>query len=149
MAQEEKELLLNVLKDGLPYGLQLQITDVDKFTFNGELRVLSKNWCRLNIADPVKRAKVKNQTVPLNYIYIKPYLRSMSTMTEDEKREFEALGWRVDELDDNSPWAHNGDIDSIYKGLEWLRAHFFDYLGLIEKGLALEAPKDMYKINYL
>ncbi len=46
--QKEKELLLNVLKDGLPYGLQLQITDVDEFTFNGELCVLSKNWCRLN-----------------------------------------------------------------------------------------------------
>lgn len=57
--QKEKELLLNVLKDGLPYGLQLQITDVNEFTFNGELRVLSKNWCKLNIADPIKRGKVK------------------------------------------------------------------------------------------
>ena len=28
--------------------------------------------------------------------------------------------------------------------LNWLNAHHFDYRGLIEKGLALEAPKDMY-----
>ena len=28
---------------------------------------------------------------------------------------------------------------------DWLNAHHFDYRGLIEKGLALEAPEDMYK----
>ena len=30
--------------------------------------------------------------------------------------------------------------------IDWLNAHHFDYRGLIEKGLALEAPEDMYKI---
>jgi hypothetical protein len=29
----------------------------------------------------------------------------------------------------------------------WLNAHHFDYSGLIPKGLALEAPEDMYEIN--
>jgi hypothetical protein len=28
---------------------------------------------------------------------------------------------------------------------DWLNAHHFDYRGLIEKGLALEAPEGMYK----
>jgi hypothetical protein len=31
--------------------------------------------------------------------------------------------------------------------LDWLNAHHFDYRGLIEKGLALEAPKGMYKLD--
>ena len=31
------------------------------------------------------------------------------------------------------------------KVLDWLNEHHFDYRGLIEKGLALEAPKNMYK----
>jgi hypothetical protein len=28
--------------------------------------------------------------------------------------------------------------------VDWLNAHHFDYRGLIEKGLALEAPEGMY-----
>ena len=132
--QKEKELLLNVLKDGLPYGLQLKITDINKFTFNGELCVLSKNWCRLNIADPVKRAKVKNQTIPLNSIYIKPYLRSMSSMTEEE----------VDEFTQFDVYANGEYIMPNYEVIDWLNAHHFDYRGLIKKGLALEASKGMY-----
>ena len=31
--------------------------------------------------------------------------------------------------------------------VDWLNEHHFDYRGLIEKGLALEAPEDMYKIK--
>lgn len=129
--QKEKELLLNVLKDGLPYGLQLQITDTNEFTFNGELRVLSKNWCRLNIADPVKRAKVKNLTIPLKYIYIKPYLRPLSSMTEEEKEEYQAF------------FNYDG-VEYPEEYIDWLNAHHFDYRGLIEKGLALEAHEGMY-----
>ena len=29
--------------------------------------------------------------------------------------------------------------------IDWLNTYHFDYRGLIEKGLALEAPADMYK----
>ena len=133
--QKEKELLLNVLKDGLPYGLQLQITDVNEYTFNGELCVLSKNWCRLNITDPLKRAKVKNQTIPLNYIYIKPYLRPMSSMTEGEKEEYKKLGLIVVQNYDSVILPNMNEID-------WLNAHHFDYRGLIEKGLAIAVNKN-------
>jgi len=28
---------------------------------------------------------------------------------------------------------------------DWYNAHHFDYRGLIEKGLAIEAPEGMYK----
>ena len=41
------------------------------------------------------------------------------------------------------------DLDDEGDGLnnlyDWLNAHHFDYRGLIEKGLALEAPEGMYK----
>ena len=148
--QEKKELLLNVLKDGLPYGLQLQITDIDNFTFNGELLVLSKNWCRLNIADPVKRAQVKNQTIPLNYIYIKPCLRPMSSMTEAERFEVEQIiGCDTEVRDDFlsllSPSIKRLSYAELLAVFEWLNANHFDYRGLIEKGLALEAPEGLYK----
>ena len=29
---------------------------------------------------------------------------------------------------------------------DWLNSHHFDYRELIEKGLALEAPEEMYKV---
>jgi hypothetical protein len=32
-----------------------------------------------------------------------------------------------------------------HPGVDWLNSHHFDYSGLIEKGLALEAPEGMYK----
>ena len=130
--QKENELLLNVLKDGLPYGLQLQITDVNGFTFNGELRVLSKNWCSLKIADSVKREKIKNETIPLNYIHIKPYLRPMSSMTETE----------IDEFTQFDVYANGEYIMSNYEMIDWLNKYHFDYRGLIEKGLAIEVTEE-------
>jgi len=61
----------------------------------------------------------------------KPYLRPMSSITKNEYEEETTLfGW-------NTGWEH----------YDWLNAHHFDYRGLIEKGLALEAPEGMYKIN--
>ena len=145
--QKEKELLLNVLKDGLPYGIQLQITDVNGFTFNGELRVLSNNWCSLNIADPVKRAKIKNGTIPLNYIYIKPYLRPMSSMTEAERFKVEQIiGYDVEILDDFmsllSPSIKRLSYLELLAVFNWLNEHHFDYRGLIENGLAIEVTED-------
>ena len=150
--QKEKELLLNVLKDGLPYGLQLQITDVDGFTFSGELRVLSKNWCRLNITNPAKKARVKNETIPLNYIYIKPYLRSMSSMTDEEFQELHNIcphstfnktnisTWVVGL--DGSEYGRITHLDEICIFINWLNAHHFDFHNLIERGLAIEVTEE-------
>lgn len=72
-----------------------------------------------------------------------PYLRPMSSMTEEEKKEFESLGWRVDELNDNAPWNYNAY--NVFDGVDWLNKHHFDYHGLIEKGLAKIAPEGIYK----
>lgn len=146
--QKEKELLLNVLKDGLPHGLQLQITDVNEFTFNGELRVLSKNWCRINIANPVKRGKVKNQTIPLNYIYIKPYLRSMSNMTEEEKKEYYNLCIEEEREElEFGEWVTRVYYHNTIESIDWLNKNHFDYRGLIEKGLAIDATNlNIYRL---
>ena len=84
---------------------------------------------------------------------IKPYLRSMSTMTNKEIKEFSKLfdKWNDDELFDFveegiefSVWKHHGISPMIF---DWLNKHHFDYRGLIIKGFALEAPKGMYNIN--
>lgn len=57
----------------------------------------------------------------------KPYLRPMSSIAE---------------LITAKEWSNLGGIDII----DWYNANHIDYRGLIEKGLALEASENMYKI---
>lgn len=84
--------------------------------------------------------------------YCKPYLRSMRSMTEEELYEVqEILGKGVEiHIDFISI------IDSLINALtylelqalfDWLNKNMFDYLGLIGKGLALKASRDMYKLK--
>ena len=63
---------------------------------------------------------------------IKPYLRPMSSMTLEEEREYN-LTKTLSIID-----------YPTLESFDWLNAHHFDYRGLIEKGLALEMPKEMY-----
>ena len=85
-----------------------------------------------------------------------PYLRPMSSMTEEEKKElnnyiFSEKGLRYFWFDegimysgsDNQCFIGLGN-DTIDKMVDWLNEHHFDYRGLIEKWLALHAPEGMY-----
>ena len=67
---------------------------------------------------------------------VKPYLRPMSSMTEEEKIE-----WDAEYAYNSRTYSYEGYVGKM---TDWLNKHHFDYRGLIEKGLALEAPKDMY-----
>jgi hypothetical protein len=55
-------------------------------------------------------------------------------MTPDERFEYDEL---------RHFYTHG--LDFNVDEVDWLNAHHFDYRGLIEKGLALEAPGNMYK----
>lgn len=78
-------------------------------------------------------------------ITIIPYLRPMEDMTKEEYQEYIKLahytgaGVLTTVLGEKSVW-----VPSLEK-IDWLNQHHFDYRGLIEKGLALKASKDMYK----
>lgn len=62
--------------------------------------------------------------------------------SEEDERLFESVVWHLR----NS--VNNGDMEHSAGQLEdWLNAHHFDYRGLIEKGLAFEAPTNMYNIK--
>ena len=93
----------------------------------------------------------------------KPYLRTMSSMTEEEATKVAELHGFKDilsisvnqdyisvEIDDgvagseiHTIWFN--EIVSSIEVLDFLNTHQFDYRGLIPMGLALEALKDMYK----
>ena len=130
MTQEEKRLLLKDLCARLPYGVMIQSI--------GEVKTLGM----IDIAD-------------IDLFMPKPYLRPMSSMTEKERNEYRKVFEKEftileDSLD--APIAYTYPDDGtvvrdkpLFNEIDWLNANHFDYRGLIEKGLAIEAPEGMYK----
>ena len=98
-------------------------------------------------------------------IIVKPYLRSMSSMTDEEKEEFHDIGLVDLPSDDYDVYDHKGveivsfpwnkrndfsfDFDDFNTLLNWLNKHHFDYRGLIEMGLAIRVTEknNPYKNN--
>lgn len=132
MTQEDKELLFQDLCARLPYYPKCEMID--------EIRVVN------NEKDSSYISTLFPRHIELfsyhNNFTIKPYLRPMHSMTEEERMEFESLNWRVNELDFNNPWTPNGEIENVLKGINWLLKHHFDYRGLIEKGLAIAVTEE-------
>ena len=80
------------------------------------------------------------------YYQIKPYLRPLSSMTEKEAKLAKDNGCII--YYDTTPNSNSSIlVIASPKGFDWLNSHFFDYRGLIENGLALEAPEGMYKFE--
>lgn len=123
MTQEEKQLLLKDLCARLPYGVY-----VDIYSWQKDSPKLLVECIPEYVGEEIV---VKGLAGRHSIKEIKPYLRSMSSMTEEEKGEyFNSYDWEY--FEEGTPF-------------DWLNEHHFDYRGLIEKGLALEAPNDMYK----
>lgn len=78
---------------------------------------------------------------------IKPYLRPISDITDDEKRELNSIAnefgdeWFKSE-DPDGKWA--ATFWECYETIDFLNSIHVDYRGLIDKGLALKAVKGMY-----
>ena len=120
MKQKDKDLLLRDLCARLPYHVRCKIWLKDGTTEEGILDL------EHNYGDVLRDAFYYNKIVD-----IKPYLSPMSSMTEEEKIEYNIIKCSICTEDDED---YAGFID-------WLNKHHFDYRELIEKGLALEAPK--------
>ena len=128
MKQEEKQLLLKDLCGRLPYGVYVDIyswqKDSPKLLVECVPGYVNEEVVLKNLAG---RHSIKE---------VKPYLRPMSSMTEEEKKEFIKFRWATQ---DGEP--------RMYEWCDYANAHHFDYRGLIPMGLALEAPEGMYKIG--
>ena len=125
MTQEEKSLLLKDLCARLLYGIKCK----DQY---GE-------YIDVNIYN----AHLEHLVDQISSGIVQMVLRPMSSMTEEEDKKRIELGIWINTIKGNKVTAIDKNVD---EALEWLNAHHFDYRGLIEKGLALEAPKEMYKI---
>ena len=132
MTYEDKELLLQDLSARLPYGVMCNIGL--KYPFQLQRIFVDRlDGILLNFYEDGDNYQVYLSEV-------KPYLRQLSSMTEEEWTDYQ----KIRMID----WV-NGDINGTFinAGLivDWLNAHHFDYRGLIEKGLAIKAPEGMYK----
>lgn len=122
MTQEEKNLLLKDLCARLPYNTIVQ--------YNGRNAI-------------PKDKGLTGSDLDCNMEYYKPYLRPIEKMTEREWEEFTNI----------YNWCHPHSryippkVGDVAEPLEWLNEHHIDHHRLIEKGLALEAPEGMYKIQ--
>ena len=142
MTQEDKQLLLKDLSARLTYGVICQVDDGASGLNDGKLVEIdiSKELVRFD-ADYYWDAYIDD---------VKPYLRLMSSMTTDEEYEYHQIKKRNSDkslsLMDCSDHLHQLLFPIIVgtESIDWLNAHHFDYRGLIEKGLALEAPEGMY-----
>ena len=128
MKQEERQLLLKDLSARLPYNPivhihDLNVTDYDNYLYADDL-----------------------DSMIAYSITLKPYLRSMLSMTEEEKKKYyETLDKYTHRLYPNSAnLSEHIEYSWTIETFDFLNAHHFDYRGLIHKGLAIEAPKEMY-----
>lgn len=135
MIKEDKQLLFQDLCARLPYGVKVLdnshkdygVSKIINIGFDGSILVD-------NEMDDIQYYPLIDD--------IKPYLRPMSSMTEEECIELgniEATIENVSEVIPNVPYY----IEVAYsKQIDWLNAHHFDYRGLIPKGLAIEVTKE-------
>lgn len=120
MTQEDKKLLLQDLCARLPYSVKVKhLLD----TYPSDLLCIDAEKNVVYVNHYGREGKYKIEC-------IRPYLRQLSSMTEDEEKQFQDVNLY--------------ELPYRVEGLDWLNAHHFDYRGLINDGLALEAPEGMY-----
>ena len=148
MTQEEKDLLLKDLSARLRYGVFLNIGNYSDYILQG---IVNSDTNKPLIV----RCEGSNFNCSIEIV--KPCLRPMSSMTEEEKEKLKREFCIDIQEEDNGRHTETYGYITIYhdfngeswyipfEAIDWLNAHHFDYRGLIEKGLALEAPEGMYE----
>ena len=138
MTQKDKDLLFNDLCARLPYGVKCdrlgrarRLLGID---FNNLYSIILDRGCYM----------------PQYYMVedIKPYLRPMSSMTEEEKEEFDDF-CVIDEFvwKGNSEIGYKNQAIIMSDAIDWLNKNHFDYRGLIEKGLAIKVTSENNPYN--
>ena len=130
MTREQKDLLIKDLCARLPYKPIVHIHDLDVMDYDN---YLYPDYIEKMMSDSIK---------------LKPYLRPLSSMTPEEKKYIK-YKWGYSDWDTLNDFLNYTLIDTCdaESFIDWLNSKHFDYRGLIEKGLAIEAPEGMYNFN--
>lgn len=143
MTQENEELLLKDLCARLPYDVKIHAKcfDIDTNTEVEKVGVLS-----MIDTDTIVAFTTDDTNC---YIYVtiqevKPYLFPLSSMTEEQRKEYEWIIYRNIELHCQR-YYNVIDIDDFDCLLDFYHKYHFDYRGLIPMGLAINATnKNIY-----
>ena len=139
MIQEDKSLILKDLCARLPYGVKCNafLKEID-----GSLKSIFGTFKGYN-----GWATVGNNLVDIETV--RPYLRSMSSMTEEQKKEIlkryklhPHYGLCIEITNHSEGYWDDDNSCNLQDYLwlvDWLNKNHFDYRGLIEKGLAIDA----------
>lgn len=147
MKQDDKELMLKDLCCRLPYGVKAYVKNWSKL----EGRWIEGVYTIKSIYPAVDSIFVSSNIGSVEVILesdsyeIQPYLFPLSSMTDEQRKELEELGLGFyvtcqDIDDDGYMWDEKVfQIIPCTETDDWMNAHHFDYRGLIEKSLALDA----------
>ncbi len=132
LIQEDKDLLLKDLSARLPYSVKCCVFKEIPEWFEKQYGA-TKDLVKVDFTLDVNTFSYVIKNYDGNF---KPYLRSMSSMTNEEVLEYISLK--------ESIVASDGITYSFetHKSIDWLNAHHFDYRGLIKKGLAIEVTEE-------
>ena len=140
MTSEQKELLLKDLCARLPYKTAVSVCGIP---FHWDYKKFMDNPRHFNsYLNDILRGDVK------------PYLFPMSSMTEEQKYDFYCrfIENDCDFNDFKEFYLDYGmwhklltSLDDIEAIIDWFHKNYFDYRGLIPKGLAIDATgKNIY-----
>ena len=117
MIQEDKQLLLKDICARLPYGVKIKLIwwGIDEGLYINTTLEPDNIERLLNDKDGDTE--------------IKPYLFPLSSMTEEQKKEYQYITER---------WMYDSSY-SISDSIDWLNKNHFDYRGLIPMGLSIDA----------
>lgn len=127
MTQEEQKILVHDLCARLPHGVNVWVKTHHGQIIESDILTLCNGG---GYYSTLTYEGIMDDSV------VKPYLRPLSAMTKDEREEYDKLRMGVS--------LFNYRIRTLTAMMDWLLQNHFDVYGLIGKGLALEAPEDMY-----
>lgn len=125
MTQEQKELLLKDLCGRLSHGVKCKILETNEVKILGAIQYDGENTL-FNFWEDDQKIQYGYQ---LYLSEFKPYLLPISSMTKEQKKY----------IRDKHPFGATHEV------FDWLDKNNYDYRGLIEKGLAIDATDlDIY-----
>jgi len=169
MKQEDKELSFIDISGRLHYGVivnykeneydhrKWEITSLHTLSYSKSGNLIDTDYDGWISYEEYEGCGMSTGSTPFRFGEVLPYLRPMSSMTEEEKEELliYVLGNKKDcELflinDEGGIESVNHNVfqwinfckDTTSQYIDWLNAHHFDFRGLIEKGLAIEVTKE-------
>lgn len=129
MTQEEKMLLIKDLSARLPYAVTVEHTS----GFRGTLHDITVHHMydnNDNIHDAICYTDFFGDEDSIYIEYFKPYLFPLSSMTDKQ------LPYYITTLKYSE--ETRGMVETL-NSFDWLNKNHYDYRGLIEKGLAIDA----------